>query len=546
MIHALYAHLLQSTLFAGAAALLAILLRKNAAHVRHRLWFIASVKFLIPFSLLFSMGGLVPRHVAAPTAQPRWIVTTQEIAAPLTAPTATVVIPEQKNYFSAIVLALWFAGFAAISISWLVRWQRVHALRKSATPVTGHFPIPILSASGVIEPGIVGIFRPVLLLPEGIESRLTPEQLDAIFVHESAHVRRRDNLTSAIHMAAQSIFWFHPLVWWIGMRLVEERERACDEEVLHRGIRPHIYAEGILEVCKLYVESPLACVSGVTGSDLKKRIEAIMKNRRVLRMNLIRKISLAAVSVAAIALPITSGVFSASPIRAQEPALAFEAASVKPADPNHHMVDFKITARRVDCLNLSLQDLIRTIYSVRYDQMLGGPSWLKDERFTIEATAGQDATRNEMLAMLRTLLEDRFKLRVHRQTKEGNVYVLTQGKGGHKLKPPADTTARPVIIMHRNTPNDQPGVSYTEEGRNATLPQLTERLEGILHAPVSDQTGITGNYDFVLDDRTLDAPIEAGPSIFESIQSELGLRLEARKGPLEFLVIDSAGKPSAN
>ena len=107
------AHLLQSTIFALAAALLALLLRKNAAQVRHRLWFIASVKFLLPFSLLFSIGGLVPRHVAAPPAQPRWIVTTQEIVQPLTAPTAAVAIPEQTNYLPAIALALWFAGFAA-------------------------------------------------------------------------------------------------------------------------------------------------------------------------------------------------------------------------------------------------------------------------------------------------------------------------------------------------------------------------------------------------------------------------------------------------
>jgi uncharacterized protein (TIGR03435 family) len=89
-------------------------------------------------------------------------------------------------------------------------------------------------------------------------------------------------------------------------------------------------------------------------------------------------------------------------------------------------------------------------------------------------------------------------------------------------------------------------VSYSEVGKNATLPQLTERLAGILQAPVTDQTGITGNYDFRLDHRTLDAPLEAGPSVFESVQSQLGLKLEAHKGGLEFLVIDSAEKPSAN
>ena len=87
-------------------------------------------------------------------------------------------------------------------------------------------------------------------------------------------------------MFVETVFWFHPLVWWIGKRMVEERERACDEEVLRLGSEPQVYAEGILNVCKLYMESPLACVSGVTGANLKKRIEAIMSNRAVVQIEL--------------------------------------------------------------------------------------------------------------------------------------------------------------------------------------------------------------------------------------------------------------------
>ena len=90
-------------------------------------------------------------------------------------------------------------------------------------------------------------------------------------------------------MAIQAIFWFHPLVWWLGMRLVDERERACDEEVLRLGTKPQIYAAGILNVCKLYIESPLPCVSGITGSSLKERIEAIMKNRMVPGLSFAKK-----------------------------------------------------------------------------------------------------------------------------------------------------------------------------------------------------------------------------------------------------------------
>ncbi|MGH9587801.1 MAG: M56 family metallopeptidase, partial [Acidobacteriaceae bacterium] len=121
--------------------------------------------------------------------------------------------------------------------------------------------VPVLSSSAAIEPGIFGVFRPVLLFPEGIPERLSAEQMRAIVAHEMCHVRRRDNLTFAIHMVVETLFWFHPMVWWIGSRLIEERERACDQAVVQAGSEAQVYAEGILNVCKFYVESPLACAS---------------------------------------------------------------------------------------------------------------------------------------------------------------------------------------------------------------------------------------------------------------------------------------------
>ncbi len=90
----------------------------------------------------------------------------------------------------------------------------------------------------------------------------------------------------------EAVFWFHPAVWWIGARLLEERERACDEAVLQSGNEAEVYAEGILGVCKLYVESPLACVSGISGSDLKKRIVRIMTQRFADRLQLRQKVDL--------------------------------------------------------------------------------------------------------------------------------------------------------------------------------------------------------------------------------------------------------------
>ena len=139
-----------------------------------------------------------------------------------------------------------------------------------------HLPIRALSCPARLEPGVFGIYEPVLLLPEGIADYLPAAQLEMIVAHEVCHVRRRDNLTAAIHMVVEAIFWFHPLVWWIRGRLVEERERACDEEVLRTISDPGTYAEGILNVCKFYLAAPMICVSGITGSALGKRIASIV------------------------------------------------------------------------------------------------------------------------------------------------------------------------------------------------------------------------------------------------------------------------------
>src|SRR4030095_5750961 len=110
--------------------------------------------------------------------------------------------------------------------------------------------LTVLASAAMIEPGVFGIWRQVLLVPEGISDRLTPAQLRALIAHERCHVLHHDNLTAALHMVVEALFWFHPLVWWLERRLIEERERACDEYVLQSGSTPRDYAEGILEVCR--------------------------------------------------------------------------------------------------------------------------------------------------------------------------------------------------------------------------------------------------------------------------------------------------------
>ena len=108
-------------------------------------------------------------------------------------------------------------------------------------------------------------------------------------------------------MAVEAIFWFHPLVWWLGARLEEEGERACDEEAVQMGGEPQIYAESILKVCEFYLASPVACAAGVTGGELKKRIEGIMSNPFTRKLSYGKKMLLASAATLVISGPIVIG-----------------------------------------------------------------------------------------------------------------------------------------------------------------------------------------------------------------------------------------------
>lgn len=129
----------------------------------------------------------------------------------------------------------------------------------------------------------------------------------------AAHWRRRDNLTAAIHMLVEALFWFHPLVWLIGARLIAERERACDESVLEHGHEREVYAGGILGVCKFCIASPLACAAGAGGANLSLRVRRIMTGDARDDLNVHQQLLLAGAMLMTLALPVATG-FAASPL----------------------------------------------------------------------------------------------------------------------------------------------------------------------------------------------------------------------------------------
>src|SRR6185312_9961146 len=432
-------HLWQSTVFACAMWVLALVLRQNRAAVRYWLWLAASVKFLLPFSLLISTGAELARRTAPAIDAPQLSLAVERISQPFILPAAApqAAAASVVSPLAAVVLGVWFAGIAAGMVFWFRCWRQMRAARLAATPLALDLPVPVFSSSMRLEPGVFGIYRPVLLLPEGIAARLTPPQLEMIIAHELCHIRRRDNLTAAIHMVVETIFWFHPLVWWIRARLLEERERACDETIIQSGTEPQVYAEGILKVCQYYLESPLACASGITGADLKKRIVSIMAGRIGCRLNFSRKLLLIATAVLAVAGPFLSGVIHTSQVHAQSQTASisqpvFEVASVKRSNPAPARGDGLFAAipvgidtapGKLTAQNETLRNLISAAYGVRAYQ-ISGPDWLNSERYDIVAKAAKPVGDDQLRQMLQPLLAERFRLTLHRDQKEFTVYVL--------------------------------------------------------------------------------------------------------------------------
>jgi uncharacterized protein (TIGR03435 family) len=548
---ALANHLWQSTLFAALAALLALALRHNHARIRHWIWLAASLKFLIPFSLLVTLGMRLAPSQAVPALHLPYAI--DEVSRPLAAPATqlpaaptSIAIP-----LAALLLAVWARGCAGIASSSSMQWLRLRAMVRAAEPLDMRLPIPVRSTEALIEPGVFGIFRPVLLVPDRIAEKLTAAQLRAVIAHELCHVRRRDNLAAALHMIVEAVFWLHPLVWWIGARLVEERERACDEEVVRQGNDPEAYAEGILAACKLYLRSPLACVSGVAGADLRGRVERILTTPVGRDVGKAKALLVTLCVIAAVGGPVAVGLATAPPSPAQTPPGGnFEVASVKPSPPNIRGMSVVPAGGKLVAKNVPLEWLIAEAYQVYPYRLLNAPGWIHAARFEVEAKApSPQATKTELIGMLQSLLAERFHLAIHREKREMPVYALVLGKNGPKLQPPE----------HPDGPH---GIDYRNGGtvligRNATMEELAEALSFRTERAVTDKTGIAGRYDFRLeftpdefvrrfgDDQP--TPIDAnGTNLFTSIQEQLGLKLESGRGPVEMFVIDRVERPTEN
>jgi bla regulator protein blaR1 len=550
-------HVWQSTVFAAVATLLTLALRNNHARVRHWVWVAASCKFLVPLSVLIALGSYIQPRTAPETTQSNIATAIDEVSQPFTSLTLSsreAVPPLTSSRLERALWGVWAFGFLGISGAWWIRWRRIRDAVRAGRLLLLEIPIPAVSSPVLVEPAIFGIIRPVLLLPEGIFERLTPAQLEAIVAHELCHVRHGDNLIAAVQMFVETVFWFHPLVWWVGKRMVAERERACDEEVLRAGSDPRVYAEGILNVCKFYFEAPVACVSGVTGSDLKQRIGGIMSKRIGQRLDPIRKLLLMATGMMAVLVPVVIGTVNTPRVRAQSRETSaqpttFEVASVK-RNKTGGPPRLRYNPGGIDFANVPLIWIIGEAYQVPYARISSSDPHISDLFFSptgtsylydIAARAGHTVPKQQVRLMLRALLEDRFKLVLHHEPKVVPVYKLVVAKGGPKLREsaadgePAGALGLNGFVCH-----------------NLEMARFASMLSVHMDRPVVDLTSIEGSYDFSLktnlppeaDKAALSEWFSSG--ILTDIQKQLGLQLETDKAPVDYLIVDRVQQPSEN
>jgi uncharacterized protein (TIGR03435 family) len=601
-------HLWQSTLFALCAAGLAFMLPGIPARTRYWIWLAASLKFLVPFSALLSLGSsLASMQATKGDLQPAPYYSLDVVSQPFTftpialsrsGKTTWLVSGHQSVHLLSIVAVLWAAGSLTLLCCWIMHWRRIAADLRNARPGTEGLelsvlkriqalqnmqrPIVIAISDTSLEPGIFGIWRPTLVWPRGISRLLNEAQIEGIIAHEIAHVQCHDNLTAALHMLVQTVFWFHPIAWWLQRRLLDERERACDEAVITLGSAPEMYAESVLRACRFSAGSLGTFASGILGSDLARRVRYILSDSPVPSLTRTHKLLLFGLIALAVLSPILFGFIDVPRVSAallqnseSKPAFSFEVATVKLSSGQSGNRGILTSPGRFRAVNWPLKKVIMFAYDLMSDSQISGyPDWVNSTEYDIDAKTDENTTAaldrlppdqnsRQVKLMVQTLLAERFHIRVSYQAREIPVYALVIATGGSKLT----KSTGPLLLPGGGTQSyikmDRSG---QVEGINSSLDEFCAAAPGLMpevgNRVVVNKTGLTGNYNWTLkwtpESTAQDfsgtnggtpPPLgsdDSAPNLFTALQEQLGLKLESQKGSVQTLVVDSIDRPTAN
>jgi bla regulator protein blaR1 len=475
----------------------------------------------------------------------------------------------------------WIAFAVVLLVPVAVVLWRLYLLRRGGLPwVKGEPLLRTLAAQAgvrrsihlllheqIAAPLTLGWARPAIVLPVDADE-WTDADIRRAIVHELEHVRRGDWPMQLAARIVCAVYWFHPLVWIAWRHLCLESERACDDAVLRSAERTAYAEQLVMLASRLSRGAMRPMLSMASRSDLSARIGAVLDSRQPRgRAGLVN----ASVTIAIAGLVVCA----LSPLRAvtrdQLPGAdmlaAFDVVSVKPNLSGDLKVRLQaMPGGRFIATNAPLRTLIREAYALHGSQISGGPGWFDSDRFDIVAKSENNPTPLQMRVMLRALLAERFQLRVHTETRDLPLYVLVLARSDGRLGPHlrhtgADCSPAPEWLGSGPPPirdaaapcrSASPGTGGAMRFRGITLEAFATFLATPVRRPVVDRTGLSGDFDIELDmsaefgppppppgvpdafDRT------SAPSIFTTVQEQLGLRLDARRGPVDVMVIDRA------
>jgi beta-lactamase regulating signal transducer with metallopeptidase domain len=415
MLAFLLTHLWQSTLVLLGAWALARACRRNGAAVRYWIWLVASMKFLVPLALLQQLGDRLGRSLPEPLPVDAALVESASAVFVPSMPREIATSDALLSQVLVIAVAIWALGAALLSSRWFLQWCSIRARLSFAPEVSLGLQAPVRITSSDLPTSAFGILRPVVILPREVMHSLTPAQLRAVLAHEACHIRRHDNLTAALHHCVQILFWFYPPVWWIGANLLREREAACDEEVINEGHGQEVYAESILNACRLGVMARLATVAASTGGDLNERLSSILSEQRARPITHERFTLLFAAAALVGFAPLAAGIADGAIREAADSSpVTFEAITLTPSHTGWWpSASFEPAHGRLHLENYSILQLIAAAYpcSIVNDQTAG----LDRIRYDIDVQWRADggiSERHLYRALLTKILQSNSNLEV--------------------------------------------------------------------------------------------------------------------------------------
>jgi uncharacterized protein (TIGR03435 family) len=456
-------------------------------------------------------------------------------------------------------------------------------------------PVFMVDSDRVDTPTVIGWLRPVVLLPVAAMTNLAPGQVEAILAHELAHVRRHDFIVNLLQSAAETLLFYHPAVWWISSRIRTEREHCCDDVAVEVCGDPVTYAAALTELAAWSLQRQTLAVAA-TGGPLLERVRRLLglagggsavHSTGTLKLGgLVLAVVFVGISVRAVAVAQVSDQAPDVPGgREYGPAavnrfVGFELfpgpktlPTDDPRDARAWDVTVEFASGSMPLVGFTGRSIIRQAYGLSGEPIVDAPAWLDEQTFDL--TAASDASiaagvsdPEALQAALRTMVEQRLGLVVHREQRNFPVYALVKANADGTLGPNLRASTSDCWDLGDGQARRFTrfcGIEDHLTGVSAERVTIDRFIEKLYRTPLSpdlpvvDRTGLAGTYDLSLRFGFLPfAALGAAHyrlgrileplgfrSLFTALPEQLGLRLERSTAPFDVLVIDRIEKPAS-